>query len=127
MNTRSLIGIKEGDMVKTISCHWDGQPKHNGKTLVENYTSPSKIYELLALGNLSTLKETIESCWAYHRDRNEPMVHAKDIKYSELMYIVTNADNYNISYIYIYNDECEWECFKYDGTPVDILSELALN
>jgi hypothetical protein len=128
MATRSLIGIKTGDTVKTIYCHWDGYPSHNGIILVDNYNTPSKIYELLALGDLSTLKETIDTCWVYHRDRKESYdkVKAKDIKYSDLE---KYAYKYGVDYIYVYNEEFEWECFKYNpasgnySTPVNILSE----
>jgi hypothetical protein len=128
MATRSLIGIKTGDTVKTIYCHWDGYPSHNGIILVDNYNTPSKIYELLVLGDLSTLKETIDTCWAYHRDRKESYdkVKAKDIKYSDLE---KYANDYGVDYIYVYNEEFEWECFKYNpasgnySTTVNILSE----
>jgi hypothetical protein len=127
MATGSLIGIKTGDTVKTIYCRWDGNPSHNGIILVDNYNTPSKIYELLALGDLSTLKKTIDTCWAYHRDRKESYdtVKAQDIKYSDLE---KYANNSNVDYIYIYNEEFEWECFKYNSIHatyfmINILSE----
>jgi len=127
MDTRSLIGIETGDTVKTIYCHWDGYPSHNGIILVDNYNTPSKIYELLALGDLSTLKEITGECWAYHRDKKESYdtVKAKDIKYSDLE---KYANDCGVDYIYLYNEEFEWECFKYNSTyatyfTIDILSK----
>ena len=127
MATRSLIGIKLNDnIVKTIYCHWDGYPEHNGKLLVENYSTPAAITELMELGDLSTLDITPDKCKAYHRDRNEPwgMVEPRDVNASEMASV---GREYGVDYVYIYNNEFEWECFDYEGNPVDILSNIALN
>jgi hypothetical protein len=132
MATRSLIGIKLGDYVKTIYCHWDGYPEHNGQLLMNNYTSPTAIFELLELGDLSILAESPDQCKAYHRDRKEPygMVEARDVDnrsddYSEVMSV---AKDYGAEYVYIYNDDAEWDCFRTEHTQVDILSgKVALN
>ena len=127
MATRSLIGIKLDNIVKTIYCHWDGYPEHNGQLLVDNYTSPSAVFDLLELGDLSSLAETPAKCKAYHRDRNEPyeMVEARDVDPDELMSV---ANDYSADYVYVYNDNNEWECFPRTGTQIDILSgKVALN
>ena len=127
MATRSLIGIKLDNIVKTIYCHWDGYPEHNGKLLIENYSSPAAITELMELGDLSTLDITPDKCKAYHRDRNEPwgMVEPREM---DINTVVQDAvKDYGVDYVYIYNNEFEWDCFKSDGTPVEILSNIALN
>jgi hypothetical protein len=128
MATRSLIGIKLKDnIVKTIYCHWDGYPEHNGKLLIENYSSPAAITELMLLGDLSNLDLTPAKCKAYHRDRNEPwgMVEPREM---DINTVVEDAvKDYGVDYVYIYNNEFEWDCFKSDGTPVEILSNIALN
>ena len=127
MATRSLIGIKLDNIVKTIYCHWDGYPEHNGKLLIENYSSPAAITELMELGDLSTLDITPDKCKAYHRDRNEPwsMVEPREMDMNTV--VVDAVKDYGVDYVYIYNNEFEWDCFKSDGTPVDILSNIALN
>jgi len=132
MATRSLIGIKLDNIVKTIYCHWDGYPDHNGQLLMNNYTSPSAVFDLLELGDLSSLAETPATCKAYHRDRNEPygMVEARDVDPDQLMSV---GNDYGVNYVYVYNDENEWDCYQlsyiYDKLiPVDILSgKVALN
>ena len=132
MATRSLIGIKlEDNIVKTIYCHWDGYPAHAGKLLVDNYSTPATITELMELGDLSSLAESPDQCKAYHRDRNEPwgMVEPRDTYVSELGIL---ANDYGVDYVYIYNENFEWECSRPDYlsgtlTPLEILSELALN
>ena len=132
MATRSLIGIKLNDnIVKIIYCHWDGYPENNGKLLIENYNTPAAITELMELGDLSSLAESPDQCKAYHRDRKEPwgMVEPRDINYSELVDV---GYDYGVDYVYVYNEECEWECSRLDHvsgelSPVEILSNIALN
>jgi len=79
------------------------------------------------LGDVSTLGETPAKCTAYHRDRKEPyeMVEARDVDPDELMSV---ANDYSADYVYVYNDNNEWDCFTIDGTQIDILSgKVALN
>ena len=84
MGTRSRIGVMHGDKLKSVYCHWDGYPSHNGKMLVEHYNTHEKAQALIALGSLSSLQERIEPSGepnfnkpedgvtiAYHRDRGE--------------------------------------------------------
>lgn len=126
MATRSLIGIKLNDnIVKTIYCHWDGYPEHNGAILMNHYNTPAAITALMELGDLSALAETPDQCTAYHRDRKEPwhMVEPREMNAST---VVKDAErDYGVDYVYIYNNECEWDCFKYDGTQVNILANVA--
>jgi hypothetical protein len=129
MATRSLIGIKlDNEVVKTIYCHWDGYPEHNGQLLVNNYNSPSAVFDLLALGDLSSLAESPDQCKAFHRDRNEPweMVEPRDMNASTI--VKDGEHDYGVDYVYIYNSEFEWECYPRTGTQIDILSgKVALN
>jgi len=132
MATRSLIGIKlDNEIVKIIYCHWDGYPEHVGELLVHDYNTPALITELMELGDLSSLDTTPATCKAYHRDRNEPwgMVEPRDIDVNELG---TLANDYGVDYVYIYNENFEWECSRPDYlsgtlTPLEILSEITLN
>ena len=127
MATRSLIGIKLGDYIKTIYCHWDGYPEGAGQTLVDHYNTPAAIFDLLELGDVSTLAETPAKCVAYHRDRKEPygMVEARDVDPNELVNV---GCDYGVDYVYVYNDNNEWDCFTIEGTQIDILSgKVALN
>jgi hypothetical protein len=47
-----------GDKVKSVYCHWDGYLAHNGKMLDEYYDS-ARANELVALGDLSSLRPSI--------------------------------------------------------------------
>ena len=89
MGTRSTIAIQNTDGTVTgIYCHWDGYLSHNGRILAENYTDEASVRELIALGDLSSLGETVGSkhdfdnapdgeCNAYGRDRGEKNVSAE--------------------------------------------------
>ena len=75
MATRSTIAIQNEDGTVTgIYCHWDGYPEHNGKILVNDYTTEEKVRELIALGDISSLGSTIDKTEAYGRDRGENSV-----------------------------------------------------
>lgn len=93
MATRSTISIKEKGKIKTIYCHWDGYPSNNGALLLEHYKTSEKVNELIALGDISSLRENIKPLnnephsfdspqkdvvIAYGRDRNETDNEARE-------------------------------------------------
>ena len=58
MGTRSNIGIQNEDgTIDFIYCHWGGYPSNNGQLLREHYDTAEKVRELVALGDISSLKE----------------------------------------------------------------------
>ena len=98
MGTRSMIAIENPNSkaVKAIYCHWDGYLEHNGAILNEHYATSPKVNNLIALGDLSSLRQEIgekhafstldlktqeekdahdlahaDSCTFYTRDRGE--------------------------------------------------------
>lgn len=128
MATRSTIAYcdEESGKVYQIYCHWDGYPDHNGKILLEHYNSIDKIKDLIALGSLSILGESLGEkqdfnnhrdgmCLAYHRDRGEDIsinefINISDYALSkrakeEFNYIYTNGQwhmftgNFNLKYL----------------------------
>lgn len=60
MSTRGRIGILNDDgTVDSIYCHYDNYLSHNGKILLQHYTLPAKVAELIALGDISSLAPEI--------------------------------------------------------------------
>ena len=60
MATRSTIALEYADgTVDQIYCHWDGYLEHNGRILLDNYTDPFKVQQLMDLGDLSSLGPNI--------------------------------------------------------------------
>jgi hypothetical protein len=108
MATRSAIAIqetKEGP-VRYVYCHFDGYPAHNGKILNEHYRDPSKVKELLALGDMSSLGETVDKSIFYCRDRKERLTLRSQISLKEL----AQDDNYAYHYV-LKEQDGEWKWF----------------
>jgi hypothetical protein len=73
MATRSRIAIENQDgTVTAIYCHWDGYVNGVGKTLFENYDR-EKLEQLIELGDISSLGETLDETVAYARDLGEDL------------------------------------------------------
>ena len=115
MATRSTIAkLSKDGIIKAVYCHNDGYLNYNGKMLNEHYKDESKVDELLAHGDISSLNENIgvkldfddyklfyekEQCKFYHRDRGEDLMFNEfesDIEYIEWANGVANG------FIYLY-------------------------
>lgn len=71
MGTRSTIALEYADgSVGQIYCHWDGYLEHNGKILLNDYTNPFKVQELLDNGDTSTLDSAVSGC-EFYKNRGE--------------------------------------------------------
>ena len=129
MGTRSMIAIENAHSkaVKSIYCHWDGYLEHNGSILNTHYSNSPKVNNLIALGDLSSLRAEIgekhdfsrldstlpeaeyealygNMCTFYTRDRGEdaPYKHFSTAKEAAAYY-----DGSWCEYFYL---------FKYDDT-----------
>ena len=130
MGTRSMIAIENphSKAVKSIYCHWDGYLEHNGSILNTHYNNSPKVNNLIALGDLSSLRPEIgekhlfssielpkdqreaheeavkDMCTFYTRDRGEtaPYKHFGTVKEAVAYY-----DGSWCEYFYL---------FKYDDT-----------
>ncbi|MFM1756873.1 MAG: hypothetical protein RL621_1855 [Bacteroidota bacterium] len=117
MATRSRIAIYDcRKHYRSIYCHWDGYPGHNGKILLEHYQDPNKVNQLIELGDLSILGPEIgekhdfnahssniaykKMCLAFGRDRGERNVEfkshvsTKNIPREQWLYLFRNGKWY---------------------------------
>ena len=139
MGTRSRIGVMHGDKVKSIYCHWDGYLEHNGQILL-NYYDSARANNLVALGDLSSLRPNIgekhafsqfelpadeveafkalteDMCTFYGRDRGEKGVEFKVAQtFAEFL---EQAEGCDAEYYYIMKDGV-WYCGDtYESTPL---------
>jgi len=139
MGTRSRIGVMHGEKCKSVYCHWDGSLSRNGAVLQEHYDS-ARANNLVALGDLSSLKATIgekhafsqfelraeevagykllteNMCTFYGRDRGE-----KDTEFQvahTFEEFIEQCDNCAAEYYYIMKDGV-WYCGDtYDHSPL---------
>jgi len=66
MATRSTIALEFADgTVEQVYCHWDGYLAYNGKMLLEHYSNPFVLRDLIDLGDISSLKPTIGTKHAF--------------------------------------------------------------
>ena len=77
MATRSVIAKLDDKGVQAIYCHNDGYLSNNGKILDQHYQNEVKVDNLIAQGDCSSLKDTIEDTIFYMRDRGEEDKHAE--------------------------------------------------
>ena len=67
MGTRSTIAVKHGNRIKAVYCHWDGYIDGVGATLYEHYQASPKANNLIALGNISSLRAEIGEQHAFSK------------------------------------------------------------
>lgn len=72
MATRSNIGYVDNDgTIQASYCHWYGYPEGVGKVLLDNYDTLEMIQDLVAMGSMSSLGETLGTCVFHNRDKGE--------------------------------------------------------
>jgi len=126
MATRSTIAkLGKDGIIKAVYCHSDGYLEHNGKVLNEYYKDESKVDELLAHGDISSLDQNIgeklpfndymlfhekKQCRFYYRDRGEDLMFNEfesDTEYLEWAGDVANGFIYLYTYgaWYVYDNK----------------------
>ena len=80
MATRSIIAKLDSKGVQAIYCHNDGYLSNNGKILDQHYTHEVHVNQLLAEGDISSLRDTIADTTFYMRDRGESNKEATTLK-----------------------------------------------
>jgi hypothetical protein len=115
MSTRSRIAIKLDDNnIKSVYCRNGGYPSWNGKMLLEHHNSREAAEKIIALGDLSSLHESLEKpeghsfdtriegyTVAYMRDRGE--TGCKAIRDENTNELVRTADQSDGEYVYLFD------------------------
>jgi len=132
MATRSFIIVAnpKGDFTGSY-CHWDGYPSHNGRLLLEHYSSKGKARELIRLGSLSSLGKRAKpldptnhsyenkeagTTVAAGRDRGEPWDAVKPTRFDTVREAITCAGESGCEYVYLF-----WNGHWSFGTPSDAI------
>ena len=123
MATRSTIAMEFADgTVQQIYAHWDGYLAGNGNTLLQNYKTPADVAELLALGDLSSLAEDIDSTVFYGRDKGETNTAARRYDSFDEYRLTGESESYN----YIMR-EGVWYVDRGEGRKLTTLIEAFRN
>ena len=80
MATRSVIAKLDETGVQAIYCHNAGYLSNNGKILDQHYADENKVDNLIAQGDVSSLRDTIADTTFYARDRGEIDKEAATLK-----------------------------------------------
>lgn len=110
MATRSVIARIEAtgvggadDTIKAVYCHSDGYLSNNGKILDQHYRDEDKVDELLAGGDMSSLKDTIKDTIFYMRDRGEENKEATNLNNeTKLLEFAFEECDAEVVYMYAY-------------------------
>ena len=114
MSTNAAIGMKMADgSVRAVRLNWDGYVGHAGAILGGWYKTADQVEALLALGELSEINETPETCVAYHRDMQEkfrPPVRFETVD----EYRYRGKGQLAAQYLYLYDDG-KWRVYGLSG------------
>jgi len=103
MATRSIIAKLDSKGVQAIYCHNDGYLSNNGKILDQHYTHEVHVNQLLAEGDISSLRDTITDTTFYARDRGESNKEATTLKdESALLEFAFESCDAEVVYMFAY-------------------------
>lgn len=119
MATRSGFIVKTEDGYKAVYCHWNGYPTYNGRMLLDHYNSGERARELVSMGSISVLAESLELpdghsfdnpvkgfTVFYGRDRGEKNVETE--VHRTLTDAVQSLKKQGVEFIYLW-DGNQWE------------------
>ena len=147
MATRSTISLEFADgTIGQVYCHWDGYLSHNGKMLMEYYSNPFILRDLIDLGSLSSLRPQIgtkhpfsmfeanmtqdefanlyrDMCTFYERDRGERSADATYFK--DYLHFLVDGQAEEYDYILRNIDGvATWFVSDHDGDFVTLKSAI---
>ena len=147
MATRSTIALEFADgTIGQVYCHWDGYLAHNGKMLMEYYSNPFILRDLIDLGSLSSLRPQIgtkhpfsmfeanmtqdefanlyrDMCTFYERDCGEGSTDATYFKDYEHFLVDGQAEEYDYILRNV-NGVATWFVSDHDGDFVTLESAI---
>jgi len=121
MSTCGNVVMERDGKYRVIYTHWDSYPSHNGKILLNSYTNPEKVWQLIQLGSISILGDEIGEkhafenppegvVTAYNRDREEPWDDTKYQTFDSKEDALKVCDN---DYTYLFKNG-KWTFRKWD-------------
>jgi hypothetical protein len=71
MGTRCVLIVENLDEYLASSVSYDGYPSYMFEEVLPNFNTHKLAYQLVEMGDASSLDTTLGKCTFYHRDRNE--------------------------------------------------------
>jgi hypothetical protein len=129
MGTRSRVGIMQGDVCKSVYCHYDGYLEHAGQMLLKHWDE-AEVLELIKMGDNSGIQESVGDM-NFYRDRGETGVGAQ--KANTFDEFLEQVENCGGEYYYVMRDGVWYAGAVYDvvglkkGGLVQLADALAAN
>ncbi len=115
MATRSTIALEFADgSVSQVYCHWDGYLSGVGQQLVEDYTDPFELKELIEQGDMSSIGSP-------YTDRGEELVvrryqnfdeYVAECQQEEYDYILRPVEGKAVWFVRCYTTDGRWVTFE---------------
>ena len=99
MSDRCMIGFANSDKtVTSVYCHWNGDPKDAGVILLKNYNTAQAVQQLLKLGYLSVLGNSL--------DESIQMVNPHEPADTNRSHraFKSHGERFGVSYLYLFTD-----------------------
>jgi len=110
MGTRSRVGIMQGNVCKSVYCHYDGYLGYAGKMLLKRWDE-AEVLKLIKMGDNSGIQESVDEM-NFYRDRGETGVGAQTAKsFNEFLEQVENCGG---EYYYLMKDGVWYAGCVYD-------------
>jgi hypothetical protein len=100
MGTRSRVGIMQGDVCKSVYCHYDGYLDHTGRVLLDRWDE-AEVLKLMKLGDNSGIQESVDEM-NFYKDRGETGVGA--IKANTFEEFLEQVEGCGGEYYYVMRD-----------------------
>lgn len=111
MSTRSTIAMEYGDgSIEQVYCHFDGYLEGVGKQLIEEYSNPFEVRDLIGQGDMSVIGEP-------YTNRGDELVIRKyknitdycdNCQQEEYDYILRNIDGVPVWFVRFHKTKGDW-------------------
>ena len=101
MSTRSnIVLLRKDNSCSAVYCHYDGYLEHNGRMLLDNYSSTKDVRALVSMGDIRSLKPTLD-------EMAEEDYEEAPLNYNSLRHYMSEVDTLFIEFIYMWSEEDE--------------------
>ena len=145
MSTRSWIAHEAslqgnaGGVVQYVYSHYDGYPSGVGLALLQHYNAKGKALELISGGDISILDwdgsnvsyYAKRSSWKDSRGGSDEDWDAVKPQWKEnlnnLFKVFKTKDAMMIAYLYVWQTDQQWHCYRFDSNPFNRIDELSMD
>ena len=108
MSTRSnIVLLRKDNSCSAVYCHYDGYLEHNGRMLLDNYSSTKDVRALVSMGDIRSLKPTLDEMVEEGYTDTEDVSAFTPQNFNTLRAYMSQVDTLFIEFIYMWSEEDE--------------------